>query len=182
MCFLVSHVMNCVSEMHLERLKLGQFKELNEELPGRMKSIMSGVSPRRWICCTNVDLCKLLSKNLAGNTDWLCNMDFLHLIQPDPAFYKEFQRIRQSNKQNLAAYIFDKTGFQIDQVESRMFIGNTKRFSAHKQQLLSVLGIVDAHLRNEQKQTMTIFGGKASSEDYYDKSIIQLITRVSKIT
>jgi glucan phosphorylase len=50
-----------------------------------------------------------------------------------------------------------------------MFIGNTKRFSQHKQQLLSVLGIVDAHLRDENKRTLTIFSGKASQEDYYDK-------------
>ncbi len=113
MCFLVSHVMNCVSEMHLERLKLSQFKELNEELPGRMLSIMSGVSPRRWICCTNVDLFKLLSKSLAGNTEWLCNMDVLNLVQPDPLFYKEFQLIRAKNKLNLATYIFETTGFQI---------------------------------------------------------------------
>ena len=63
-----------------------------------------------------------------------------------------------------------------------MFIGNTKRFSEHKQQLLSVLGIVDAHLRNEQKRTLTIFSGKATQQDYYDKLIIQLITKVSKIT
>lgn len=43
-----------------------------------------------------------------------------------------------------------------------MVIAHTKRFSLHKRQILSLVGVVDAFLRAEQRQSFTVFAGKAS--------------------
>lgn len=56
-----------------------------------------------------------------------------------------------------------------------------KRPSEHKRHILSLAGIVDAFLRGE-KNSFTIFAGKASPDCPNEKRIIQLIVQVQRLT
>lgn len=69
--FIMSNKMNGVSELHVEQLKLGTYKYLNQEYPDKIISIFSGVSPRRWIHCANPKLNSLILEYLAGSDNWL---------------------------------------------------------------------------------------------------------------
>jgi glycogen phosphorylase len=71
LCFVTSHLINGLSDMHVFQLKLDKYKELNQEFPERILSISSGVSPRRWLHCSNPLLDKLLTDNLAGSDSWI---------------------------------------------------------------------------------------------------------------
>lgn len=52
-CFVCSNVVNGLSDLHVTQLKTQKFKCLNEEFPDKIISIQCGVSPRRWIKCSN---------------------------------------------------------------------------------------------------------------------------------
>jgi glucan phosphorylase len=62
-----------------------------------------------------------------------------------------------------------------------MVIGHTKRISVHKRHILSVIGIVDAWLRDDRR-SFTVFAGKANPEHDEEKQIIRLILRVAALT
>jgi glucan phosphorylase len=44
-----------------------------------------------------------------------------------------------------------------------MVIGHTKRISVHKRHILSIIGIIDAWLRDDRR-SFTVFAGKANPE------------------
>jgi glucan phosphorylase len=44
-----------------------------------------------------------------------------------------------------------------------MVIGHTKRISVHKRHILSIIGIIDAWLRDDRR-SLTVFAGKANPE------------------
>ena len=49
-----------------------------------------------------------------------------------------------------------------------MIIGHTKRISVHKRHTLSIIGIVDAWLRDDRR-SFTVFAGKANPEHDEEK-------------
>ena len=66
--------------MHTDCLKRGLFSDFNEERPGQLVTLNTGVSPRRWIHCANRDLSELLTRNLGGHEGWLKDMTLLENI------------------------------------------------------------------------------------------------------
>jgi len=80
LCFVCSYAANGVSQMHTDLLKKGLFYDLNEQFPGQLISLNTGVSPRRWIHCSNPGLSELLTSALGGANQWMKDMTMLESI------------------------------------------------------------------------------------------------------
>lgn len=102
----MSRHINGVSKMHVEQLKIGEFKLLNLEFPSKIKAVRSGVSPRRWIHCSNTGLSHLLQKQLAGTSEWLYDLQGIRMfedVKDDPDFIEDWRQMRQQNKRALVS-------------------------------------------------------------------------------
>lgn len=76
LAFIGCHRVNGVAKMHTECLKSGIFKEQSSLFPEKILNITNGVTPRRWIYCSNPKLAQLIDKLLMdNNSNWLANYD-----------------------------------------------------------------------------------------------------------
>lgn len=98
--------------MHTDSLKRDRFADLNEQFPGQLISLSTGVSPRRWIHCANEGLSKLLTNALGGEDQWLKDLgllDSITMFAPlskdnpcwDRDLFNEWQQVKLNNKKSL---------------------------------------------------------------------------------
>ncbi|WVY93404.1 hypothetical protein V8G54_032492 [Vigna mungo] len=71
-----SRIVNGVSKLHLDTLKMTTFKDFYELWPEKFQFKTNGVTQRRWIVVSNPSLCALISKWL-GTEAWIRNADLL---------------------------------------------------------------------------------------------------------
>ena len=80
MCFYCAHETHGVTNLHIENLKRGLFKDFNEILPGRLTCTTAVVSAVRWIHCANRPLSDFLTQELGGDNSWLKDLKLLKNI------------------------------------------------------------------------------------------------------
>jgi starch phosphorylase len=119
---------------------------------------------------------------------WIKQLDDLHQLEAfveDPGFRSEFQKAKQANKQDLAAYIHAQTGIAVN--PESIFDVQVKRLHEYKRQHLNVLHIITLynrikHHRDTELVPRTfIFGGKAAPGYFMAKLIIKLINSVGEV-
>ena len=94
-------------------------------------------------------------------------------------------KVKQQNKEDLSAYIKEKTGISVD--PSSMFDVQVKRIHEYKRQHLNILHIISLYRRIKENPDVEvfprtfIFGGKAAPGYFMAKLIIKLITSVAGI-
>jgi starch phosphorylase len=109
----------------------------------------------------------------------------LRALKDDPAFARRFMAVKRANKQRLAHYIGQQTGFTPD--PDSLFDVQVKRIHEYKRQLLNVLHVVtryQAILANPQQDWLprtVVFAGKAASSYVSAKAIIRLIHDVAQV-
>ena len=103
----------------------------------------------------------------------------------DAVFRSEFQKIKQANKQELAAYIQKQMGITVN--PETIFDIQVKRLHEYKWQHLNLLHIITLYNRIKHDPDIEIvprtfiFGGKAAPGYFIAKLIIKLINSVAEV-
>ncbi len=182
-----SHRVNGVAALHSDLLTRTVMKDLYDFYPERFMNVTNGVTPRRWIALSNPGLTELLTRKIGDG--WIKHFeDEIRKIEPfadDAGFRQEWQKIKRSNKDRLAAIMKERSGVATD--PDSMFDIQVKRLHEYKRQHLNVLHIITLYNRikkdpgQEIVPRTVIFGGKAAPGYFMAKLIIKLINSVADV-
>ncbi len=181
-----SHAINGVAALHTELLKEHVLRDFHELWPGKLRNKTNGVTPRRWMVLSNPRQTELITGKIGDS--WIKNLDELKKLEEfaeDSGFQKQWQKVQQGNKQDLANYIKDNLGISVD--PDSMFDIQVKRMHEYKRQHLSVLHIIALYNRIKKDPGIEIaprtfiFGGKAAPGYVMAKLIIKLINSVGDV-
>ena len=181
-CFSV----NGVAALHTEILKKITFKEFYNYFPEKFNNKTNGVTHRRWLANSNVELAKLITSKIGEG--WV--KDFSKISEfkkyaDDKKVLKQLADIKYENKIKFAKYVKEHNDIEID--PNSIFDVQIKRLHAYKRQLLNIFHII--YLYNRMKSDPSfriyphtfIFGAKAAPSYAYAKTIIELILAVAKV-
>ena len=184
LCLAVCHAVNGVSKLHTKILTDDIFADYYRIDPSRFHAITNGITFRRWIMYCNPELTGLICDTIGS--DWLSDASKLSALEKyaeNDDFCAKFAAIKRQSKVDLAAYIKEHNGIEVD-VDS-IFDIQAKRLHEYKRQLLSVLHImylanriIDNYDDNIVPRTF-IFAAKASPGYKRAKLIIKLINSVA---
>lgn len=181
-----SHSVNGVSALHTEILKKDIFKDFYELWPERFNNKTNGITPRRWLKACNPDLADLITRRIGEG--WVTDLDQLRKLIPladDPAFRKEWRKVKQKNKDRLTDYILKSNSLAVN--PRSLFDCQVKRIHEYKRQLLNVLHVIALYnrirdgKRNGIVPRTVIFAGKAAPGYFMAKLIIRLINSVAAV-
>ena len=186
LCLAACHTVNGVSKLHTDILKDSIFHDYYNIDKDRFINVTNGIAYRRWLCQANGELTSFL-KELIGDK-FMKDANYLEDLlkyKDDKAVLDKLYEIKLHNKQNLAVYIAEKNGVNVD--PTSLFDVQIKRLHEYKRQLLNVLQIlymynfVKAHPNVDVPPRTFIFGAKASAGYDLAKQIISLINAVSDL-
>jgi glycogen phosphorylase len=181
-----SHKVNGVAELHSKLLQETTLHDFFELWPEKFLNITNGVTPRRFVVANNPRLASLVTRTMGDS--WIKQLDDLRQLEAfveDPGFRSEFQKVKQENKQDLAAYIHAQTGIGVN--PESIFDVQVKRLHEYKRQHLNVLHIITLYnlLKHDRAAEIVprtfIFGGKAAPGYFMAKLIIKLINSVGEV-
>jgi starch phosphorylase len=181
------HAINGVAELHSALLKKTVLHDFYALYPERFHNVTNGVTPRRWIALSNPELARLITARIGEG--WVKNLEKeLCRLEPfaqDPAFQKDWQKVRRKNKEALAAVIKERTGIVVD--PSTLFDVQVKRFHEYKRQHLHIFHVITLYNRIRKNPNIeivprtVIIGGKAAPGYFMAKLIIKLINSVAEV-
>ena len=181
-----SHAVNGVAAIHSELIKKTLFKPFYELWPEKFQNKTNGITPRRWLLLCNPLLADLITEKI-GNT-WPVHLDELVQIKQfatDAKFQDQVMKVKQNNKNKLAAYLKEATGIDINPCS--LFDIQVKRIHEYKRQLLNILHIVTMYMRIKKNPQASftprtvMIGGKAAPGYYMAKQIIKLFNKVGEV-
>ena len=181
-----SHAINGVAGLHSKLLKETTLHDFFELWPHKFLNVTNGVTPRRFLAACNPRLSSLVTQKIGDS--WIKKLDDLRKLEAfveDVGFRSEFKKIKQANKQELAAYIQKQTGIKIN--PETLFDTQVKRLHEYKRQHLNVLHIITLYNRIKQNRDIEvvprtfIFGGKSAPGYFIAKLIIKLINSVGEV-
>ncbi len=180
-----SHSVNGVAALHSHILKTGLFKDFDQVMPGRIRNITNGITPRRWLHQANPGLSALITEAIGA--DWIRDLSHLKAIVPladDPVFREKWREVKLDNKKRLARYTLRKIGIGVN--PHTLFDIHAKRMHEYKRQLLNILHVIGLYNRiRENRDDLLVnrsffFAGKAAPAYSQAKLIIKLINSVSE--
>ncbi len=186
LAFVGAHSINGVSALHTELMKQTVFADLHRLYPDRINNKTNGVTPRRWLNGCNPGLSALIHESIGEG--FLDDAEKLVALEPfatDSAFQAKFAKIKQANKERLAALVRQRIGVRID--PKALFDIQIKRIHEYKRQLLNIIEAValyDQIRSNPHKDwvpRVKFFGGKAAPSYTTAKMIIKLANDVAKV-
>ncbi|KXU84609.1 glycogen phosphorylase [Caballeronia megalochromosomata] len=181
-----SHAVNGVAALHSKLLEETVLRDFAELWPRRFHNVTNGVTPRRFLMLSNPGLASLLDEMLGEG--WRTDLGRLRGLDKhadDVAFQARWRRVKQANKETLAAQIKSATGIVVD--PSALFDIQVKRIHEYKRQHLNALYIVTLYqrLRRNPQLALTprcfVFGGKAAPGYAMAKLIIRLINGIAEV-
>jgi starch phosphorylase len=181
-----SHAINGVAALHSELLKQSVLKDFADLWPERFNNKTNGVTPRRWIVLSNPRLTQLITEKIGSS--WIKHLDELKKLEPyaeDPSFRQAWREIKQANKRDLADYIRQTRGIEVN--SDSLFDVQVKRMHEYKRQLLNVLYVITLYNRIKENPSLdvvprtVIFSGKSAPGYYMAKLIIKLINSVADV-
>jgi glycogen phosphorylase len=186
LAFVGSHSINGVSALHTELMKQTVFADLHRLYPDRINNKTNGVTPRRWLNGCNPGLSNLIRDAIGdGFIEDAEKLVALERFADDAAFREKFAKIKQANKDRLAAHIRKTNNLKID--PKALFDIQIKRIHEYKRQLLNIIEAValyDQIRSNPHKDwvpRVKFFGGKAAPSYHNAKLIIKLANDVAKV-
>lgn len=180
------HTTNGVAALHTKILIERELRDWYKLYPGRFQNKTNGVTPRRWLLLSNPELSALIT-GLLGTKDWIRNLERLKDLEKyaeNQEVLQQFIKIKAIKKRQLAAYIYQKEGIQID--PNSIFDIQIKRLHEYKRQLLNAFHILDLYYRLKENPQLDIhprtfiFGGKAASGYFRAKAIIKWIHEIGE--
>lgn len=182
-----SFSVNGVAGMHTNILKYVELSDWYKLYPNKFQNKTNGITPRRWLLKSNPELSALITKTLKSD-EWVTDLTKLKDLEKQakkPKFLKDLTAVKQTKKQQLADYIMEKQGIEID--PNSMFDIQIKRVHEHRRQLLNAFYILDLYHQIKDKpkkkfQNVTfIFGAKSMPNYTRGKAIIRFIGEVQKL-
>jgi glycogen phosphorylase len=181
-----SHAINGVAALHSELLRRDVLRDFSELWPDKFHNVTNGVTPRRFIMLTNPTLTKLVTDAIGES--WTRNLEQLRALEPmadDAAFRQEWRRLKQRNREALAAEIRSRTGVTAD--PASLFDVQVKRFHEYKRQHLNLLHVITLYHRLKRRSgsdapvRTVVFAGKAAPGYMMAKRIIKLVHAVADV-
>ncbi|MDX2096866.1 MAG: glycogen/starch/alpha-glucan phosphorylase [Leptolyngbyaceae cyanobacterium bins.59] len=186
LAFLGSHTVNGVAALHTDLLKQDVLRDFYEMYPERFMNMTNGVTPRRFLMLSNPRLTQFITSKIGDRwTQYLDDLKQLEAFVEDPEFRAECRNIKQSIKQDLAVYIKDSMGIEIN--PQALFDVQVKRIHEYKRQHLNALHIITLYNRIKANPDIEItprvflFGGKAAPGYHIAKLIIKLINAIGEV-
>ncbi|WP_072896469.1 glycogen/starch/alpha-glucan phosphorylase [Clostridium fallax] len=183
----VSFAVNGVAKLHTDILKNTELHNWYELYPEKFQNKTNGITPRRWLRLCNQELSALITE-LLGSEDWVKDLSKLKELEKyanDEKILKKFMDIKHIKKSELAEYIKEKEGIEID--PDSLFDIQIKRLHEYKRQLLNGLYILDLYYRLKENPNMNIpkvtfiFGAKAFPGYERAKAIVKFINEIAKL-
>ncbi|MDR2656157.1 MAG: glycogen/starch/alpha-glucan phosphorylase [Oscillospiraceae bacterium] len=178
---------NGVAAIHTEILRNDLFRNWNAVSPERFQNKTNGITQRRWLALCNPELSAFLTRLLGGD-GWVTNLDILKAAEAFVSHedtLNEFIAIKRLKKEQLAAYVRQKEGTELD--PDFIFDIQVKRLHEYKRQLLNALSVMDLYFGIKEGSikdfypTAFIFGGKSAPGYARAKGIIKYINEVAKL-
>ncbi len=181
-----SHSVNGVAALHSELVKTHLVPDFYDLWPERFNNKTNGVTHRRWLASCNPDLGHLINQTIGEG--WVTNysaISGLEAYAQEEVFQREFLRIKQRNKQQLARLIRATELITVD--PHSLFDIQVKRMHEYKRQLLNAMHVMHSYMRlvdDGQKPAVArthIFAGKAAPGYWMAKLIIKLINNIAEV-
>jgi len=181
-----SFSVNGVAELQSKLLRERTLHDFGEMWPEKFQNKTNGVTPRRFVKLANPRLSDLITSKVGDEwTNGLDQLSGLEKFLEDSKFRKAWRTTKQQNKADLAAYIHDHHGVEVN-LDS-IFDVLVKRLHEYKRQLLQALHIVTLYKRIKDNPEIDlvprtfIFGAKAAPGYHMAKLIIKLINNVAQV-
>lgn len=181
-----SHKINGVAALHTTLLKEEILPDFAELYPHKFTNKTNGVSPRRFLVLSNPLLSQLITEKIGDS--WMKDLTQLRHLEKfveDSEFQRKWLNVKQSVKQNLANFIYEKSGIKINPFS--LFDIQTKRIHEYKRQHLNIFHVITLYLKIKANPALDvpprtfIFGGKAAPGYHQAKLIIKLIHCVADV-
>ncbi|MBN2795555.1 MAG: glycogen/starch/alpha-glucan phosphorylase [Clostridia bacterium] len=181
------HTVNGVAYLHTELLKHEELTDWYALYPHKFQNKTNGITQRRWMALANQELTSYVSE-LLGSDLWINDLEQIKSLEKyadDEAVLNRFMEIKREKKVQLAAYIKEHEGIEID--PDSLFDVQVKRLHEYKRQLLNAFHILDLYHRIKQDPSIDIvkrtfiFGAKAAPGYARAKSIIKFINDIARV-
>ena len=176
---------NGVAALHTEILKNSELRDFAQLYPEKFNNKTNGVTFRRWLMHCNPSLSDFITAAIGEGWKQDANqLEKLLDYQNDPAVLQKLLDIKQENKNQLARYLKEKSGVDID--PASVYDIQIKRLHEYKRQQMNALYIIWKYKQikagNKPARPITLlFGAKAAPAYIIAKDIIHLILCLSEI-
>ncbi|MEI7998146.1 MAG: glycogen/starch/alpha-glucan phosphorylase [Candidatus Omnitrophota bacterium] len=186
LAIVASFSINGVSELHSQLLKTNLLKDFYQFYPEKFNNKTNGITFRRWLLKSNPSLSALITKAIGNG--WVSDADQLEKLLPfkeDASFRKQWQIVKQANKQVLARYIQKANDIIVD--PQSIFDIQVKRIHEYKRQTLFAFYIISHYLKlkNDPNKSFVqrtfIMGGKAAPSYGMAKLTIKLFNSMADV-
>lgn len=183
----IGSAVNGVAALHTEILKDTELHNWYKLYPKKFQNKTNGITPRRWIRLANPELSQLITR-LLGSEEWITDLSQLKNLEKfadDKKVLKEFMKIKNIKKKQLASYIKEVEGVEINPYS--LFDIQIKRLHEYKRQLLNAFYILDLYYRIKEDPTIDIpdvtfiFGAKAFPGYRRAKAIVKFINEIGNL-
>ncbi len=176
---------NGVAALHTEILKNSELKDFAQLYPEKFNNKTNGITFRRWLMHCNPSLSGFITATIGEGWKQDANqLEKLLDYQDDPAVLQKLLDIKQENKNELARYLKEKSGVDID--ENSIYDIQIKRLHEYKRQQMNALYIIWKYKQikaghKPARPITLLFGAKAAPAYIIAKDIIHLILCLSEI-
>ena len=176
---------NGVAALHTEILKNSELKDFAQLYPEKFNNKTNGITFRRWLMHCNPSLSDFITQTIGEGWKQDANqLEKLLDYQNDPAVLQKLLDIKQENKNQLARYLKEKSGADID--PTSVYDIQIKRLHEYKRQQMNALYIIWKYKQikaghKPARPITLLFGAKAAPAYIIAKDIIHLILCLSEI-
>ena len=176
---------NGVAALHTEILKNSELRDFAQLYPEKFNNKTNGVTFRRWLMHCNPSLSDFITAAIGEGWKQDANqLEKLLDYQNDPAVLQKLLDIKQENKNQLARYLKEKSGVDID--PASVYDIQIKRLHEYKRQQMNALYIIWKYKQikaghKPARPITLLFGAKAAPAYIIAKDIIHLILCLSEI-
>ena len=170
---------NGVAAIHTEILKDTELNCFYKIYPEKFNNKTNGITFRRWLLSCNRELAACITKTIgAGYKKNAAELEKLLEHLDDEALLTEIKAIKKDKKAELAAYIKEKEGQDIN--PDSIFDIQVKRLHEYKRQQMNALYIIHKYLeikggKKPSTPITFIFGAKAAPAYVIAQDIIHLL-------
>ncbi len=170
---------NGVAAIHTEILKNTELHHFYEIYPEKFNNKTNGITFRRWLLSCNRELAGLISETIGdGYKKDADKLEELLAYENDEAFLDRLEAIKKDKKKELAAYIAEKEGVELN--PDSIFDIQIKRLHEYKRQQMNALYIIHKYLeikagKKPARPLTFLFGAKAAPAYVIAQDIIHLL-------
>lgn len=170
---------NGVAAIHTEILKDTELNHFYKIYPEKFNNKTNGITFRRWLLSCNKELAACISKTIGdGYKKDAAQLEKLLQHKDDEALLTEIKSIKKAKKAELAAYIKEHEGVDIN--PNSIFDIQIKRLHEYKRQQMNALYIIHKYLeikggKKPSAPITFIFGAKAAPAYIIAQDIIHLL-------